>query len=47
MAVTLRIHCSYGYPDKTYTGSSQSTFQPAELIRLHGLLKKTKMRRGH
>lgn len=42
MAIALRIHGSYGYLDKTYTGSGQSTFQPAELIRLRGLLKKTK-----
>ena len=41
-AITLRIHCSYGYLDKTDTGSSQATAQPAELIRLYGLLKKTK-----
>lgn len=44
MAIALRIHCSYGYLDKTYTGPSKAAFQPTELIRLYGLLKKAKQK---
>lgn len=39
MAIALRIHCSYGYLDKTYTGPSKAAFQPTELIRLYGFVR--------